>query len=168
MKLVLDSNILFSLMNPNSTASFLFFSINSKFIKKNKKDAVEFGFINENSILLSNTNFIYNNFLFFKSLSLSSFAFLPSSTDHLISSCSSGEFNFSNISCFQASSFALDSMQERTNADQFISENLFICSLTSSGIDKVIDTIKKHKYVEIFKSLVLEKSTNASNLWQVI
>src|SRR3989339_830454 len=32
MKLVLDSNILFSLMNPNSTASFLFFSLNSKFI----------------------------------------------------------------------------------------------------------------------------------------
>src|SRR3989339_129403 len=30
MKLVLDSNILFSLMNPNSTASFLFFSLKSK------------------------------------------------------------------------------------------------------------------------------------------
>ncbi len=32
MKLVLDNNILFSLMNPNSTASFLFSSLNSKFI----------------------------------------------------------------------------------------------------------------------------------------
>ncbi len=32
MKIVLDNNILFSLMNPNSTASFLFSSLNSKFI----------------------------------------------------------------------------------------------------------------------------------------
>ena len=32
MKLVLDNNILFSLMNPNSTTSFLFSSLNSRFI----------------------------------------------------------------------------------------------------------------------------------------
>ena len=32
MDIVLDNNILFSLMNPNSTASILFSSLNSKFI----------------------------------------------------------------------------------------------------------------------------------------
>ena len=121
-----------------------------------EKDVVEFGFINENKILLSNTNFIYSNPLFSNSFALPFLACLPNSTDHLISFCSSEEFNCSNISCFQDSSFALDSIQERTNADQFISENLFICSLTSSGIDNVIDTMRKHKYVELLKSLGFE------------
>lgn len=157
-------------------------AMNLEFSEENKNDAIEFGFINENSILLSNTNSIFylyfplcsediefsnSSFSFLERLESnflneSSLACLPSSTDQLINSCSFGDFNFSNISCFQASSLALDSIQERTNADQFISENLFICSLTSSGTESVIDTIlyvKKHKNVEVFKPFDFEKIT---------
>jgi len=115
---------------------------------------------NANKTLASTTNFIldYNNFSFLSCSATPLFTLRPISIHQSVNPASSSCLSLFNISSFQANCLALDSMQVLTNPDQLISGKLFICALTSSGIDKVIDTIlsvKKHKYVEVFKSFDL-------------
>ena len=117
-----------------------------------------------NNMLVSTTNSIYNSPFFFNSSNLSLRAFLPNSTVQSVNPDSSSCLSLANISRFQASCFALDSMQVRTNADQFSSGDFFISSLISDGMDSVIDTIcvspvDKRNYVELYKSFGLERIT---------
>jgi len=115
---------------------------------------------NANKTLASTTNFIldYNNFSFLSCSATPLFTLRPISIHHSVNPASSSCLSLFNISSFQTNCLALDSMQVLTNPDQLISGKFFICALISSGIDKVIDTIlsvKKHKYVEVFKSFDL-------------
>ena len=130
-------------------------AINSALIEENKYAEIDLGFIIENKELLSNTNIILvysyfllssgdielsNSSLFFGDISESNLlnlpflAFLPSSTDHLINSCSSGELNLSSNSCLLDNSCLINSEKlSQTNFD-----NLDLSSLSN---ENVIDAI---------------------------
>ncbi|MFH1152112.1 MAG: hypothetical protein V1788_03250 [Nanoarchaeota archaeon] len=134
-------------------------AINSALIEKNKYAETELGFMIENKELLSNTNLILvylysslslgdmelsNSSLIFGEISESNLlnrpflASLPSSTDHLINSCSSLECNlFNNCSaCLLRSDNTV-----LINSDQFTQENSDISNFNSSSTAKVIDAI---------------------------
>lgn len=120
-------------------------------------------FARANNTLASTTNFIYISPSFLSLSETPLFTSLPNSTVQSVKPDSSSCFNFFNISSFQESCFVFSSIQDLTNCDQLISENLFIFLRVSSGTDKVILTIlstsnyvNKHKYVEIFKVFGLE------------
>ncbi|MFH1585225.1 MAG: LamG-like jellyroll fold domain-containing protein [archaeon] len=130
-------------------------AINSALIEENKYEAADNGFISEKNILLSNTSIILiypyfflssrdiefsNSFLIFGDTSESNLlnepflAFLPSSTDHLINSCSSLEFNLLNISCLLNSSCL-------TSSERFIQISFEISDFNLSSTANVIDAI---------------------------
>ncbi len=130
-------------------------AINSALIEENRYAETDLGFIIENKELLSRTNIILvypyfllssgdiefsNSFLIFGDTSESnllnepSLAFLPSSTDHLINSCSSLEFNLLSNSILLDNSCLISS-------DKFIQRNLDISDFNSSSTANVMDAI---------------------------
>jgi len=134
-------------------------AINSEVIESNRYVEIDSGLKSENRMLLSNTSFILvylNSSLFSGDIELSNsslfsgdssesnllnesfFAFLPKSTDHLINSCSSLEFNLdnNNFACFLRSiNFSL------TSSDQLIQRNFAISDFNSGLNANVIDAI---------------------------
>lgn len=156
----------------DNSSLYLCNSINAKSGANNLKENLEnrelatlFGLDNANKILLSFTNFIldYNRFSFSSRSATPLFTLRPISIHQSANPLSFSCLSLFSICSFQANCLAFDSMQALTNPDQLISGKLFILFLTSSGIDKVIDTIlvvKKHKYVELFKPLDLMMVSN--------
>lgn len=148
----------------DNSSLYLYSSINAKSGANNLNENLENRELvtlecldNANKMLASTTNFIldYNSFSFLNRSAIPLFTLRPISTLHSVNPLSSSCLSLFNISSFQANCLALDSMQVLTNPDQLISGKLFILSLTSSGTDKVIDTIlpvEKHKNVKLFKS----------------
>src|SRR3989344_2759141 len=164
--------------NPDLNKQSFLYLLNSDFInygainftlsEENIYELIEFGFIRENNMLLSNTNFIfYLSSSFLSSgessdnnlLNLPSFAFLPHSTDHLMTSCSSFDSSFLESSF----SFIFFNKSILSISDQFTHGNFFISSLTSSGIANVTDAI----YISPF-STISENFFNCLTLRMVI
>ncbi len=127
----------------------------SAFMDENTYAAPDIGFIKENNILLSNTSFMFYSsaFLLFSGESLESnsslfsgessassllnlpfFAFLPSSTDHLISSCSFFDSSF----CLHSSSSAFCNKFSRATSDQFTQGNFSILDFSDSSTANVM------------------------------
>ncbi len=134
-------------------------AINSALIEENKYAETDLGFIIENKELLSNTKIILvysyfalssgdielsNSSLVFGDISESNFlnlpflAFLPSSTDHLINSCSSLEFNLSNK---RFAIFCLLDNSSLTSSDQITQANLDMSDFNLLSTANVIDAI---------------------------
>ena len=119
-----------------------------------------FGLKNETSMLVSTTNLIsyHPSFLYFFHIP----SLILSPISKAFASNSFSDSSFLSMFSFHDSCLTFDSTDVLTNPDQFTSGNLFICSLTSCGIDNVIDTIlspyyvEKHKNVEVFKSFALK------------
>ncbi|MFH1592832.1 MAG: Hint domain-containing protein, partial [Candidatus Woesearchaeota archaeon] len=134
---------------------------NLALMEENRYAEVDFEFIIANKTLLSNTSFISanhptNSLLFLEeilsnnssllfgcssessSLNLPFFTFLPNSTDHLMSSCSSLDLNFLSNCCFNISRLSKLSL---TSSDQFTQGNWAISDFSSSSTANVMDAI---------------------------
>jgi len=126
---------------------------------ENRYEAADFGFIIENNMLLSNTNFIFysnalrlfsgdslesNSFLLSGDSSASNrlylpfFAFLPNSTDHLVNSCSSLDSSCASSFLRNASLLTFSDKNSRVTSDQFISGSDSISFFKSSETDNVM------------------------------
>ncbi|MFH1641354.1 MAG: LamG-like jellyroll fold domain-containing protein, partial [Nanoarchaeota archaeon] len=159
-----SSECLFISRRENSGAKRSSFGINDL-----KADLFQKNVINT---FVSTTNFIYIRPFFFNSASLSLLEARCNLTAQSVNSASA--LSFFNISSFQASCLALNSIDFLMNPDQFTSENFFISPLVSSGIDNVTDTIfnlppfdvKKRNYVKVFKFIENNTQILTENGWK--